>query len=147
MEISTAPVSVYLSGHLHYEEFEWRARVMLELDGEGIRWLLPTRAGGTGNREMEASMYRTRDKLAIKQADVVFAVIEEHARNIGTTYEVGFAEALGRTVIVVNLCKNIESFDFLEGVDCVVYSLEDGIRALRFAVTKDNDHYMEAIRA
>ncbi len=154
MELMVPQISIYLSGHLHYEESDWRPLVIdhIERSGANVHWLIPLRGvrrlEGEPERKGDSALYVPREKLAVQQADLIFTVIEDVARNIGTTWEHGFACGLGKTVILVNLCEDILSYDFLEqSSDAVFSTLEEGMEALEFMVRPGSDHGMEVKRA
>jgi nucleoside 2-deoxyribosyltransferase len=131
-------MKVYLAGNLHRA---WRERLIAEVGDLGIIWLrpLPTsdkaRLGG-GDKDL----YFVRDITQLRQSNLFFGLIEnydnENNRHSGLSAEIGIAHALGIPIILVNLLPQIHSFEFIEKLsDSVFYSWEDGISALRFAVT------------
>jgi len=120
----------------------WRERVTVGVGLEGgdssITWLMPlitsdkAKPGG-GDKDL----YFVRDKSLIRQADLVFGLIEdydrEHNRHSGLSAELGMAHAWGIPIILLNLLPEIHSFEFLEKLaDSVFYDWEEAIRALHF---------------
>lgn len=130
-------MKVYLAGNLHHP---WREKVIAQVGCQDVIWLKPlptsdkTKLGG-GDKDL----YFVRDKNLLRQADLVFALIEKyedsHNRHSGLSAEVGMAHAWGIPIILVNLLPDIHSFEFVEKLsDSIFYSWEGGIRALRFAI-------------
>jgi len=129
-------VKVYLAGNLHTP---WRWKVIAEVGERGITWLMPlptsdkARLGGG-----DKVLYFIRDKAQLRQADLVFGLIEnydgEHNRHSGISAELGMAHAWGIPIILLNLLPEIHSFEFMEKLaDSVFYQWDEAIRALRFA--------------
>ncbi len=146
-ELMVPSVSVYLSGHMHYEEHDWRVKVYEALKDEQVHWLIPISGPWDTESKAHSALYVPRDKLSIQQADVVFIFLEDVARNIGTTWEAGYADGLGKVTLLVNKCNDIRSYDFPEqAADAVFRTLEEGIEALRFVVTAKSDSGMECKR-
>ncbi len=60
-----------------------------------------------------------KDLQAIKKAHLVFAVVD--GLDAGTVYEIGFARALGKPVVVYSEReKGGESLKMMEGSNCVM---------------------------
>ena len=130
---------IYLAGNMHTD---WRAKVAGAVTGCVFLWPreYPKQGGPTGKG---ADVFFPRDVALLKSADLVFCVIEDEGRNIGTAAEIGMAYAWNKPVVLVNLCPQILSFNFLEkAATSVCYSLPDGLEALRFitspATGRDN---------
>jgi len=132
IKIIVPPIKVYLSGHMHYDEHNWRPHVMSQLEDEEVQWLLPKKlVEDYDETEEHAKIYVPRDKLSIRQCDVVFAFVEDGiGKNVGTNWECGFADGLGKIVLVANTCKNDRSYDFISAAaDASFGSLTEGINA------------------
>lgn len=78
----------------------------------------------------------TWDKFAIKTSDIVFAYIDrQNPSGFGTSCEIGYACALGKTVILVleeeHKIHKDEYLDFLKNfADCVFETFESGLSYL-----------------
>jgi nucleoside 2-deoxyribosyltransferase len=59
-----------------------------------------------------------KDLEAVQRADLVFAVAD--GLDAGTLYEVGYARALGKPVVVYSECESEESLKMMEGSGCVI---------------------------
>jgi len=122
-------VKVYLAGNMHTG---WREKVASQINGCEFLW--PHKAlNENGSDGGNPDVYFPRDVVLLRSANLVFCVIENEGRNIGTAAEIGMAYAWGKPVILVNLCPDIHSFKFLEKASTTVcYSLEEGLEVLRF---------------
>ena len=120
---------IYLAGNMHTD---WRDKVASAIDGCEFLWPHKYPKDG-GARGKGADVFFPRDVTLLKSANLVFCVIENEGRNIGTAAEVGMAYAWNKPVVLVNLCPEIQSFNFLEkAATTVCYTLEDGLEILRF---------------
>ncbi len=122
-------MKIYLAGNMHTD---WRDKVASRIEGCEFLWPYKfTKDGGSTGKGSD--VFFPRDVILLRSADLVFCVIENEGRNIGTSAEVGMAYAWGKPVVLVNLCSDIPSFEFLEKASTTVcYSLEDGLNVLRF---------------
>ena len=100
-EFRPPPVNIYLSGHMHHEEHDWWEEVLVALKDDHIRWLVPKHGPFSDETRHSANYYVPRDMLAVQQADIVLAFVEDLARNVGTAWECGYAYARGRPVIAL----------------------------------------------
>ena len=122
-------MKIYLAGNMHTD---WRERVASRIKGCEFLWPYKFSMDG-GSTSKGSDVFFPRDIVLLRSADLVFCVIENEGRNIGTSAEVGMAYAWGKPVVLVNLCPDISSFEFLEKASTTVcYSLEDGLEVLRF---------------
>ena len=125
-------MKVYLAGNMHTD---WRERVTSRVSGCEFLWphKAPSRDGPDGG---DPNLYFPRDVTLLRSADLVFCLIEAVGRNIGTAAEVGMAYAWGKPVILVNLCSEVHSFQFLEKASTsVCYSIDEGVEVLSFVVS------------
>ncbi|MDP3064550.1 MAG: nucleoside 2-deoxyribosyltransferase [Chloroflexota bacterium] len=124
-------MKVYLAGHMHSD---WRNQV-IDACAEGVEFLIPLPTPDRAeNGAGDPSLYMVRDLALLRQADLVFALLDDIARGIGVAAEIGYAYGRGVPIIVVNLAPQVHSFQFLEGLATRTYStLAEGINALRFA--------------
>ena len=122
-------MKIYLAGNMHTN---WRDRVASRIEGCEFLWPYKFSSDG-GSTGKGSDVFFPRDIVLLRSADLMFCVIENEGRNIGTSAEVGMAYAWGKPVVLVNLCPDISSFEFLEKASTTVcYSLEDGLEVLRF---------------
>ena len=120
---------IYLAGNMHTD---WRDKVASAITGCQFLWPHKYPKDG-GARGKGADVFFPRDVTLLKSANLVFCVIENEGRNIGTAAEIGMAYAWNKPVVLVNLCPEIQSFNFLEkAATTVCYTLEDGLEILRF---------------
>ena len=68
------------------------------------------------------------DKLAIQKSDIIFSYLEkDNPSGIGLACEIGYARALGKTIILVDE-KQEKKFDFLRGfADYVTNDFQKGL--------------------
>ena len=128
---------IYLAGNMHTD---WRNRVASAVSGCEFLWPHKYPKDG-GSRGKGADVFFPRDVTLLKSADLVFCVIQNEGRNIGTAAEIGMAYAWNKPVVLVNLCPEIPSFNFLEKASTTVcYTLEDGLEILRFLTVAGPGH-------
>ena len=128
---------IYLAGNMHTD---WRDKVASAIDGCEFLWPHKYPKDG-GARGKGADVFFPRDVTLLKSANLVFCVIENEGRNIGTAAEIGMAYAWNKPVVLVNLCPEIQSFNFLEKASTTVcYTLEDGLEILRFLTIDTPTH-------
>lgn len=125
-------MKVYLAGNMHTN---WRELVASRV--QECEFLWPHKAPSKGHSDGgDPDFYFPRDVALLRSADLLFCVIEDVGRNIGTSAEVGMAFAWGKPVILVNLCASIHSFQFLEkSSTSVCHSIDAGIDVLKFVVS------------
>ena len=128
---------IYLAGNMHTH---WRDEVVSAVSG--CEFLLPYKyPKDGGSRGKGADVFFPRDVALLKSADLVFCVIENQGRNIGTAAEIGMAYAWNKPVVLVNLCPEIPSFNFLEKASTTVcYTMKDGVEILRFLTVDSPVH-------
>lgn len=91
-------LAVYLSGGMRGEN--WQARVIAELPE--CAFVNPRRHGLNEPRHYTAS-----DLLGVRQCDIVLAYMQaDNPSGIGLALEVGYAMALGKTVVLVDDSAN-----------------------------------------
>ena len=125
-------MKVYLAGNMHTD---WRERVVSQVSGCEFLWphKAPSRGGSDGG---DPDLYFPRDVTLLQSANLVFCVIEDVGRNIGTAAEIGMAYAWAKPVILVNLCPEVHSFQFLEkSATSVCHSIGEGVEVLSFVVS------------
>jgi nucleoside 2-deoxyribosyltransferase len=115
----------------------WRSEVASQVKGCTFLW--PHKAPNHNDHDGgDPDLYFPRDITLLRSADMVFCVIEDMGRNLGTATEIGMAYAWGKPIILVNLCSHIHSFQFLEKASTTVcHSLDRGLKVLNFAVSAE----------
>lgn len=102
---------------------------------EGFKWYNP--AAKESDKILSLAEYISWDTCHIKKSDILFVYIEStNPSCIGLSAEIGYANALGKTIITIiepdNLNFKDRYFDFLRGLSSVVYdNLEQGIDYLK----------------
>jgi len=86
-------------------------------------------------KEVQPSEYGCWDLHFIKQCDILFCYVEKtNPSGVGLACEIGYAKAIGKTVVLVleTAHEQYRYFRFLESVSDVVYdNLDDAIRFLK----------------
>jgi len=121
--------AVYLAGGM---SSGWQARVISELRGQFTFYNPAEHAIQNGEE------YTAWDLHYVRCSDIVFAYMEEtNPSGIGLSLEVGFARALGKTVILVDE-KSVADLAFAhrfhivrETASITLNSLADGMRVLQ----------------
>lgn len=122
-------MKVYLAGGMHNT---WRTTVLNECWHKcSAEFLDPTTHSLTNEDE-----YTAWDLLNIKQSDIVFAYMDnENPSGYGLCVEVGYAKALGKTIIlVIDYLDNLRDqyFGMVRScADVVVNNLDDGINLIK----------------
>lgn len=123
---------VYLSGGLRSN---WQSKVETI---EGLYFINPrNKEKAIINPLTAVEQYVLWDLQAIRQCDIVFAYMEyDNPSGIGLSVEIGFAKALGKTVILVlEPNKNLDLDRYLLFVkmtaDICLDTLEEGMNFLR----------------
>jgi len=133
------PVVVYLAGAVDKEP--WRARLVSECKDLPIVFVSPIdnlsysyQSLCSAHRAKE--VFHLADQLKVDRSDVVFAYIRDGSESLfsGTSWELGYAKASGKIVILVNdmppsrACK----YELIKRMaDLYRTSLDEGIGALR----------------
>lgn len=124
----SAVFTVYLAGGFRSG---WQQRVMSEVPG--IHYMDPSKHGLS-----DPVHYTEWDLQAIRQSDVIFAYLEaSNPAGFALSLEVGFAKALGKTVILVDEKSAIDAqlsrqLQMVRTVaDATFGSLEEGISLLK----------------
>ncbi|MDB5792352.1 MAG: hypothetical protein JWQ80_2376 [Massilia sp.] len=106
---------VYLAGPFFDLAQVWMVeearRNLLE---SGLKVFSPVHDIGYG----DAQQVVQQDLDAIKNSDIVFAIVD--GLDAGTLYEIGYARALGKPVVVYSERESNESLKMAEGSDCVI---------------------------
>ena len=78
-------------------------------------------------------VYTAWDLWAVRECDIVFVYIEkDNPSGIGLALEVGYAKALGKTIIMVNEQQDNRYTHIIEQTADVVFtSFDDGVEFLR----------------
>lgn len=123
-------LKVYLAGGMRTE---WRERVKGACPA--LHFIDPAEKEGGG--EWNAREYVAWDLLHVRQADVVFGYMEHtNPSGIGLACEIGYAKALGKTVVVViepnNQHREDHYFHFMgEAADADFSDLDSGVAFLQ----------------
>lgn len=106
---------VYLAGPFFDLPQVWMVeearRNLLE---SGLKVFSPVHDIGYGNAQQVVQ----QDLDAIKNSDIVFAIVD--GLDAGTLYEIGYARALGKPVVVYSERESTESLKMAEGSDCII---------------------------
>ncbi len=120
---------VYLSGGLGKE---WQDYVIKKCSDEFVFF------NPNDHKLHVGEEYTTWDLYHIRKCDIVFAFLEkDNPSGIGLALEVGYASALGKTIIFVNEQKEINNdvstkFKIVTETASITFNdLSDGIRMLR----------------
>jgi nucleoside 2-deoxyribosyltransferase len=118
------PAATYLAGkapliYLAGPFFNLQQRWMIEqardnLRDVGLRVFSPFHDIGLGSAEDVVQ----KDLDGIKAADAVFAIAD--GLDAGTLYEIGYARALGKPVVVYSESESEEDLKMMSGSDCIV---------------------------
>ena len=134
------PLKVYLAGSLNSD---WQSQIINRFGNDFIFY-------NPKDHELNNSIeYTVWDLFYVKKADILFAFMEkDNPSGFGLTLEVGYAKAMGLTIILVDEKSNIdlafkENFKIVRSTATVVYnSLEDGMEFLSsfLRTNKTNQH-------
>lgn len=133
---------VYLAGAiagLHYNDAtNWRKELTTKLELAGHTVLDPMRdkehlantiVGFTHNSDnCTANAIFTRDVSDIDKADIIFCYLTKHS--IGTCWELGYAYANNKYIIVVTTDEFIEHPFLSESANYITTNYEDGVSKL-----------------
>lgn len=126
MKMQTDTQLVYLAGGMNGRP--WQDEVMAKCPG--LIYLDPRRSGLTSE-----DGYTRWDLTAVERCDILFAFLErENPSGYGMALEIGFAAALGKSILFVEEPghPNTRYFGMARAVsDKVVTDLAAGIQALR----------------
>lgn len=132
-------IKVYLAGDV--SEDRWRLKVIKECRDCPIEWLSPIDGYSYDPNDLIGAnatklTFHLADRMKLEKADVVFAYIRAWSNSAfsGTSWELGYAKALGKTIIVVN--DMMESRRYLYELvhrmaDSYHLTMDDGIHFLR----------------
>lgn len=84
------------------------------LGESGLRVFSPFHNIGLGNAQQVVQ----QDLKAIRDSDIVLAIVD--GLDAGTLYEIGYARALGKPVVVFIERESEESLKMAEGSDCLI---------------------------
>ena len=138
--------TVYLSGPIsgltyNKARFGWRADFLDEMD-DGITVLSPMRHEGhlaeikgpldkmyPDNLFSRPKMIVAKDFLDISMSDILVAYLQGAEKvSIGTMVELGYAKALGKTIVVIMEANSVHDHPFVtEVADTVVDNLSEAI--------------------
>jgi len=100
-------ITVYLAGDIDRLN-HWRARVIEECRDCPIDFLSPIdnvlySHQSLATHHLSNKTFQIEDILKIERADIVFAYIQKGSQSVfsGTSFEIGYAMALGKKVVVV----------------------------------------------
>jgi len=122
IEVSAAYASgsereIYLAGPFFDLSQVWMIeQARMNLREVGLKVFSPFHDVGRGS----ASDVVEKDLLAIKKAHLIFAVSD--GLDAGTIYEIGYARAIGKPVVVYSERESEESLKMMEGSGCIVCS-------------------------
>lgn len=141
-------LKVYLSGTLKHP---WRKKLQAEVVEEiGVSQMssplvmihprLPGSSSGMNRTHPDHArpeIFMPANIAGLKRADILFAYLRKGASGIGTAWELGFAYALGKPIILCNTSGNAK-FDFLQ-YPCTsrVSDWNTAVRALAFALSNE----------
>lgn len=116
-EFSKRKGKVYLAGPF----FNRYQKILLfevnnALESSDIQVFLPMRDAGTENPKD----YASRDLKGIDESDVVMAICEDI--DSGTLFEMGYAYAKGKKIVVLTSKTANQNFDMLSGLECEIES-------------------------
>jgi hypothetical protein len=115
-------ITVYLSGSPHGD---WQEEVMEKVPD--LKYINPK-----AHHLVSPAAYTVWDLLGIKLSDVMFAYLSrDNPSGIDLALEVGYAKALGKTVIFVDEGSGIYSEIIRHTVDVWTSGLDTGINLLR----------------
>lgn len=138
-------VVVYLAGSIGDDD-RWRPFVMQSLEGLNVEFLSPVDRGiSYSYKAMKRANEKNRvflhcDYLKIDRADIVFAFLHSGpSRHSGTSAEIGYSKAKGKTILLVNDMPQTEAFlyEFVHrSADEFFTKLSDGVDYLRDLVAE-----------
>ena len=110
--MSFRKLRVYLAGDV--SRSRWRQRIAEECQDLPLEFLGPIDGIDYAGIHIANSfhpMFHVADKLKLDHADIVFAYLTSGSGSVfsGTSWECGYAHALGKPVIVVNDMPDLES--------------------------------------
>lgn len=106
---------VYLAGPFFDLAQVWMIEeARRNLSESGLRVFSPFHDIGLGNAQQVVH----QDLEAIKGCDIVFAIVD--GLDAGTLYEIGYARAIGKPVVVLSEREGEESLKMAEGSDCLI---------------------------
>jgi len=115
--------TVYLAGPFFTLSEVWLIHESYsQLRNMGLKVFSPYHDIGLGPAEEVVEA----DLKAIEEADVIFAICD--GLDTGTIFEIGYARALGKTVVAYCESEKEESLKMLEGSDCVI--VDDYVTAI-----------------
>lgn len=107
--------TVYLAGPFFDLAQVWMADLAHQtLEGLGLKVFSPYHDVGLGAAEDVVD----KDIEGIKQSDMLFAIAD--GLDAGTLYEIGYAKALGKPVVVYSERQSEEDLKMMAGTDCVI---------------------------
>jgi len=135
--MSIKKLRVYLAGDV--SEVRWRQQVVEECMDLPLEFLCPIDGidySGIYIANCSKPMFHVADKLKLDQSDLIFAYLRSGSlsRFSGTSWECGYANALGKPVILVNdmVLKDRQLYELLERMATShTDSLDYGIALLR----------------
>lgn len=92
------------------------------------------------NHSKDPQVFTNWDIFHLKQSDIVFAYLEQdNPSGIGLAAEIGYAKALGQTVIFVNEQSDNRYVKFVEEIsDVVVNTFEEGVVILARLISPEH---------
>ena len=128
-------MKVYLAGEMHTDwRSELRAQLMDRAGQTQVDFLLPhITPDRDGDGSGTSDWYVVRDLLCLRECDLVFALVNDVGRNVGTSAEIGYACALGKPIILCRLDQR-HCYDFLEKLATSTFSsLQAAVECLAHA--------------
>ncbi|WP_233438891.1 PfkB family carbohydrate kinase [Aggregatibacter actinomycetemcomitans] len=120
---SEKKVTVYLAGPFFTLSQIWLINETRRLLSEmGLIVFSPYHEIGTG----DAIMVVPKDIDGINNSDIIFAIFD--GKDSGTIFEIGYATAKNKPVIVYNENEKSEDLKMMEGTDCIV--IKDYVSAI-----------------
>ncbi len=106
---------VYLAGPFFDLMQIWMVeQAQANLKDLGLKVFSPYHDVGLGSADDVVA----KDLEAIVESDIVFAITD--GLDAGTVYEIGYARALGKPVVVYSECQHPEHLKMMEGSDCII---------------------------
>lgn len=113
--LNGAKRQVYLAGPFFDLAQVWMVEeARRNLSESGLKVFSPFHNIGLGNAQQVVQ----QDLEAIRASDIVFAIVD--GLDAGTLYEIGYARALGKPVVVFSERESEESLKMAEGSDCLI---------------------------
>jgi len=133
-------IITYLAGDIDRSN-HWRARVIEECQDCPIDFLSPIdnvlySHQSLAKHHLSNKTFQIEDILKIEKADIVFAYIQKGSQSVfsGTSFEIGYAMALGKKVIVVCDMSPAQAhlYEMVVRMSHVAFdTLDEGINGLR----------------